>query len=38
MVSYPMFLGMANYLGPFSGDFGHSEGQEEGGGAEGGQG
>ena len=33
----PRFLGMANYLGPFSGASDQPEGQELGGGAVGGQ-
>ena len=32
-----MFLGMANHLGPFAGASGRSEGQEQGGGAVGGE-
>ena len=38
LVSNPMFLGMANHLGPFAGASDRSEGQEQGGGAVGGQG
>ena len=33
-----MFLGMGNHLGPYSGASDRSEGQEQGGGAVGGQG
>ena len=38
LVSNPMFLGMGNHLGPYSGASDQSEGQEQGGGAVGGQG
>ena len=38
LVSNPMFLGMGNHLGPYSGASDRSEGQEQGGGAVGGQG
>ena len=37
LVSNPMFLGMGNHLGPFSGSSYRPEGQELGGGAVGGQ-
>ena len=38
LLSNPMFWGMGNHLGPFSGASDRSEGQEQGGGAVGGQG
>ena len=38
LVSRPWFLGMENHLGPFTRASDFSEGQEQGGGAEGGQG
>ena len=37
LVSNPMFLGMGNHLRQFSGASDQSEGQEQGGGAVGGQ-
>ena len=38
LVSNPMFFGMGNQLGPFSGASDQTECQEQGGGAVGGQG
>ena len=38
LVSNPMFWGMGNHLGPFSEVLDRREGQEQGGGAVGGQG
>ena len=37
LVATPMFWGVGNHLGPFSGASDHPEGHELGGGAEGGQ-